>query len=591
MSDTIVRLRLLATTDLHMQLTGWDYAKDRPLPSGGLTRVASLISDARKEAAEAGAHVLLFDNGDGFQGTVLGELADSMPPGENHPLLAVFQQLRYDAIGLGNHDFDFGATALSRWLADASCPVISSNLRRLSPGILPGVNTSAALDAGPLRVGVVSVLPPQTAMWNAGRLTGQVAFDDMTDAAQREAFALHQQGCDVIVALAHTGWGEDERQEGQENALSPIARLQHVTAVFGGHTHLPSTAAKAGSQAPVALAGHAGRQLAQIDLALDRGPSGRWEVRDCASVLRPADRQIAEQTETKLLLASRHRWARERMSEPAGWTDVPLHSYFSMVRADTHLRVIAEAQRAAFAQAGHGVRDYPVISVVAPGKCGGRGGPAHYSDVPAGAVQWRHIEDLVVFPNALRAVMVRGEELREWLEMSASVFRRVIPGQSAQLLIDADWPAHGFDTFFGLSYGIDVSQPARYRPDGRMTDPGHHRISDLTCDGQPIVADMMFTALLNDYRANGGGNVPALRRAPRLELPEIPLRNAVMNTLSSCRAAPTGPDPWRFVPLPGTGAVLQTGPGAAAFLDDIADFEPSCEKPGPDGFLPVNLSL
>ena len=61
-------LRLLATTDLHSNLLSYDYYADRPDPSIGLSRVASLIAEARQEVREAGGTVLLLDNGDGLQG-------------------------------------------------------------------------------------------------------------------------------------------------------------------------------------------------------------------------------------------------------------------------------------------------------------------------------------------------------------------------------------------------------------------------------------------------------------------------------------------------------------------------------------------
>ena len=165
--DTTVRLRLLATTDLHMALAGTDPADDRPVP--GLTRLATLIATARSEVP--GAICLLLDNGDALQGGALGELAAS---GDRHPAMHAFRYLGYDALGLGNHDFDLGLDHLGQVLRQAPCPVVCSNLDTAEDrGFAPSAVIERDTPAGTLRVGILSFLPPQTTMWNARHLQGR----------------------------------------------------------------------------------------------------------------------------------------------------------------------------------------------------------------------------------------------------------------------------------------------------------------------------------------------------------------------------------------------------------------------------------
>lgn len=95
-------LRILATTDLHANLLSHDYYSDKPDPAQGLSRVATLIAQARHEAVENGAVTLLLDNGDSIFGTPIAErpleLSDIRPA----PVARAFDLLSYDAIGLGN---------------------------------------------------------------------------------------------------------------------------------------------------------------------------------------------------------------------------------------------------------------------------------------------------------------------------------------------------------------------------------------------------------------------------------------------------------------------------------------------------------
>ncbi|MCU9839892.1 metallophosphoesterase [Ruegeria sp. WL0004] len=178
------KLRILATSDLHMQLTGFDYYADRPEPAGGLTRLATLIDAAR---AEPGLDLtLLVDNGDSLQGTPMADLCVEHP-GQPHPLMQAFDYLGYDAIGLGNHDFNYGLEVLDHTLRQASCPVVCSNAHRLD-GPASWVNDlllrrhlKVSGTNVPLDIGIISVLPPQSVQWDAHHLLGRVEIADIAE--------------------------------------------------------------------------------------------------------------------------------------------------------------------------------------------------------------------------------------------------------------------------------------------------------------------------------------------------------------------------------------------------------------------------
>lgn len=584
-TDTI-SLTLLATTDLHMHLTGWDYAKDAPLPHGGLPRVAAEITRIRADAAAQGHPVLLFDNGDAAQGTVLGELAQARRD-HPHPLMRCFAALGYDVIGLGNHDFDFGLEGLSHLMAEAPCPVISSVLDPRPQGIEHSATLTVGTDLGPVRIGLLSVLPQQTALWNADRLTGKLRIAEMVGAARDTAAELRANGCDLVIALAHTGIEDAAYTPGQENAARAIAGLD-VDAVFAGHTHLPFAGLI--SDTPVALAGANGTQMARIDLRL-RAQDGGWTVANAEPVLLDMNAEaeaLPTDPDLRALLQPWHDAARDQMNTPVGHAAQPLHSYFSMVRPDAHLHHIAEAMHGA-ACGGGTLPDLPIISVIAPAKCGGRGGPDHYTDVAPGPVLQRHVQDLTLFPNTLRAVQIEGHHLREWMEMAASVFHPL--GHASGQLLNEDWPPHSFDVFFGLDYEIDLRAPARYRPDGQLRDAGARRIRNLRRGGSPLQDQDTLIALLTDYRVSGGGNVPGLPQLPRLDLPTLPLRQAVADHLTTDVAPAYDPCPWRFTPADGQTARFLSGPGALRFLDDIAALTPQPGTPDAEGFVPITLTF
>lgn len=602
------RLRILATSDLHMHLSGFDYSTERSDPSVGLARLSTLIATARQQAAQDGAAVLLFDNGDGMQGTPMGDLA-ATPQARPHPLMQAFGYLGYDAIGLGNHDFDFGLEALGRALDAAPCPVLCANLRPGADPLPAPLHAHTVLDrtlpgGQTLRIGVLSVLPPQTGVWDRHLLAGRVGFDDMVAAAARAVAALRAEDCDLVIALAHTGpeGAGAPPPPGAENALRAIAALPGVDAVLGGHTHELQAWTRPGP--PVVMPGYAGSHLGVIDLDLAQDPAGRWGVTGTAAALWPVAERDAEGQVTPLaqedaalirLLAPAHEATRTALRAPMGHSAYPLHSYFSFFAPDRAQALVAGAQAAALRPllAGTEAEGLPLLSATAPSKTGGRGGPGHFTDVPAGPLQLRHLGDLYPFPNALSAVVLDTAQILDWLEQAASRFHRIAPGSRDGALIDPAQPGHGFDLLHGLSYEIDPTAPARFGPDGKRLGDGR-RIRNAAWQGRPLATGQRFAVALSSYRAAGGCQVAALRGATPLPLPYLRISEALRRYLSGelpHDPLQDAPPPWRFAPLPGTGAIARTGPGARAYLDELAGRGIGDEGLDPDGFLQLRIPL
>lgn len=588
-----------------MHLRGWDYYADRDAPWLGLTRTAQLIAEARDEAA--GDPVLLLDNGDAQQGTPLGDRAASSRGA--HPFMTAVRHLGYDALGLGNHDFNFGIDALARCLDQAPCPVICSNaISQTAPPLR--VRSQAILHCSDLKIGLLAMVPPQTLDWDRHLLEGQFRFDDIATTARRMVPDLREAGCNLIVVLAHTGLGPTEDAAGQENAARVLARIPGIDAIIAGHTHQefpgpdfadldecdPDQGTLSGT--PLVMPGVGGSCLGVIDLWLTATEDGCWQVtRQQAALRRLLDRpsRVPEDPTLVAALDADHEATRTHMNRHIGWTDHPLHSYFAQFAPDEGLRLVATAQAHAVraALSGSEFAALPVLSAVAPSKSGGRNGPWHYTDIPAGPLSFRNIADLHVFPNDLRAVILNGDKLADWLEMSASLFHQLRVADGPKPLINPRMPGHNFDVIHGVTYAIDLRHPPRFGPDGNLLNPCAQRIQALMHNGSPIQPDDRFIVAVNNYRINGGGNVRALNAATQITCDLGRVVDILSDYVASGAKDPLAeaPFPWRFLPIPDAEGLVATGPNATPYLPTLADRLVRVDGPDAAGFLELTLRL
>lgn len=612
-SPPVISLKILATTDLHMHVLGYDYFADKPTQRFGLSRTAAQIATERR----GGKNCLLFDNGDSFQGSPMGDfVAETLAARKfcraPHPVIAAMNALEYDAATLGNHDFSFGLNFLRRVIAGANFPYVASNLTcRRNLLVLPHVLLHRQMrdDAGrmqPVRVGVLGVLPPQTVFWEPA-LRGELEVSDILDSAALAVAALRQQGADLIVALAHSGIGALAPQPMMENAATALAALPGIDAVIAGHTHRvfpapdhpsgPGIDNAAGTLAgkPAVMPGFWGSHLGVIELELGPSvdPQRNWHVTRARSYATPVQGHPEHELVATTALAS-HRQTLRHYRRRIGRSETSLSSHFALIGEDPGLRLVAMAQRWQVRQALERTRwrDLPILSAVAPFRAGGRGGPEHYTDMPAGRLTLRNLADLYLFPNRLSAVLMTGQRLRDWLERSASLFHQLHPGAQDQPLIDPEFPGYNFDLIDGLDWQIDLSRPARHAPDGRVINPVAERITDLRHRGRPVAPEQCFVLATNSYRLSDSGLfAPVIARQPVI-LDSIARTRDVLRRYVSHRGtiAPQGKLGWRFRPMRDTSVLFRTGPGARAHLQRL----PLPAEPlglDDEGFLILRLHL
>jgi len=590
-----LKLRLLQTSDLHMNLLNYDYYQDKATDEYGLAKTVSLIKAARAEARNS----LLFDNGDLLQGSPLGDVVAKVKPlkaGEVHPAYKVLNLLEVDAANIGNHEFNYGLPFLRQAIAGAKFPYVSANVmladapqrHAFTPyAVLERRFTDEAGQPHALKIGGIGFVPPQIMTWDKQNLDGKVVARDIVETARRLVPELRAKGAQLVVAIAHSGLEKTDPGTLAENAAVQLAQVQGIDALLLGHAHAefpgkdfagyPGVDLARGSihGVPAVMPGRWGDHLGVIDLRLDNA-SGAWKVVDSRAEVRPiyqrATRRALVDADPLVAtaIAAEHADTLAYVRGAVAQSLAPIHSYFALVMDDPSVQVVSQAQLAYMARAVQGTayEKLPLLSASAPFKSGGRQGWNSYTDIPAGTIAIKNVADLYVYPNTIKAMKLTGVEVREWLEMAAGNFRLIDPrGAPEQDLLEPTFRSYNFDTLDGLSYQIDVTQAARYDADGQRLTGGGRRIVNLRHQGKPVADEAEFLVVTNNYRANGGGNFPGLNAGKIVVDAPEENREAVAQYLAGVkRFNPTADGNWRVLPVPGVKLRFLSGAGGMAHL-------------------------
>ncbi|MFK7869099.1 MAG: 5'-nucleotidase C-terminal domain-containing protein [Roseobacter sp.] len=607
-----LRVRLLATSDLHMQLLDFDYARDHPGETGSLAKIADLIKSARDGVDLC----LLMDNGDTFQGTPVADFLARSPRACAHPMAKVMNQIGYDAIGLGNHDFDFGFAHLQQTLSALEAPAVCCNisgapLEGLHKSVL--LNRSITLSDGQtetLKIGITGAIPQMTQFWNRHHFEHSARLSPALEALRSETERLRADGADIIVVLAHMGITIHDEGDMPQNQIIEVANLPEVDAVIGGHTHLrfPGTdyEGTAGvdcrrgmiGQTPVVQPGPSGADFGQIDLVVTKGSDG-WTVTAERVALRSSLPHAPESPAIVSLVREMHSLTRAYLSETVAHIGKPMNTFFALAQPSpvpammncakmTAVRRMIAANDDIAAALGH----MPLLGAASVPATGGFDGPENFVAFSSGTLLRRHIVWLNRYANQVWAVKASGARIKEWLERSALIFNTLEAGKPDQLLVNALVPGFTFDTIYGLTYQIDPSRPPAYDLAGKRITGEAGRISDVRYQGKEIENDQEFLVATTDHRVGGGGAHAPFCDAEIMLRETAPLEEALMTYLQApdCAAVHNTPS-WRFPENMGIAALLNTAPAALDHLNDIAAFHPQTCGVTTDGFVQIRLNL
>ncbi|GAA2332697.1 bifunctional metallophosphatase/5'-nucleotidase [Dactylosporangium salmoneum] len=508
-------LTLLGTSDTHGNVYNWDYYKDAEYDDGahndvGLAKVATLVNAVRAE--RRGKATLVLDAGDTIQGTPLATYYAKQEPitttREQHPMARAMNVIRYDAVTLGNHEFNYGLPLLDLWIRQLGFPALAANAVNVKtgrPAFLPYVIKKVNLgeNAPQLRVGILGLTNPGIAIWDRANVEGKLRFDDMVATAAKYVPEMRDRGADIILISAHggdSGTSSYGPELPNENPSALIAQqVPGIDAILFGHAHneIPQrfvTNAATGAQVLLSEPSKWGQRVTRMDFTLTRD-RGRWQI---ASKAAKTINTNTVEADPIVLAAVReqHNKTVAYVNQPVAtsvqelsavesrYKDTPILDYINKVQTDVVTAALAGGTYASL----------PVLSIAAPF--------SRTALFPAGQVRIKDVAGLYIYDNTLEAVVLTGAEVRAYLEYSAKYFVTLAPGAPVDpaTISDPAVPDYNYDTLSGIEYDIDISKPVGQRIT-RLVHPG---------TTTPVGDAEQFVVAVNNYRRSGGGNFPGI---------------------------------------------------------------------------------
>ena len=190
--------------------------------AGFLRRIAML-----KEERQKNPDLLLFDSGDFSQGSAYY----TMFKGDVE--VGLMNQMGYDAVTIGNHEFDFGLDNMARLFRMATFPVVCTNYDFTGTPCEGLVKPYVILKRHGVKIGVFALAPKMEGLVAAKNCVGVKYLDPASVALETATMLKRQMKCDMVICVSHLGWSSGRGQDDQYM----ISRSRDIDLVLGGHTH------------------------------------------------------------------------------------------------------------------------------------------------------------------------------------------------------------------------------------------------------------------------------------------------------------------------------------------------------------------
>jgi 2',3'-cyclic-nucleotide 2'-phosphodiesterase / 3'-nucleotidase len=518
-------ITILSTTDLHGNIYPIDYNTNK-LDARGLARVATIVKQVRKE----NPNLVLLDSGDTIQGTPLEFHHGKIDNKPSDPMMSAMSAIGYDAMAVGNHEYEFGLDRLNKARSEARFPWLSANTYKKGTNE-PYFQPFLIKELAGIRIGIIGLTTPgMPRLDDPEQYFSRIELREPVSEAKKWTSLLRgNERVDLVIIAMHMGLETDlrtgERYPGQfpsENAALAIAEnVPGIDIILMGHTHreVPSLFVKG---ALLTQSEKWGRSIARADLFMEKAKDiGRWRVVAKSARVIPIGDQVEADPEIMKLAEPYHRVAQAWLDQVIGESTAELRAGDERFRDTAILDLVHRVQ---LEWSGADVSTAMSLNPKAR--------------IPKGAVTVRDVIGLYEYEATPIVVEVTGKELKEFLEHSAKHFTNYKPNTPLPDLTDDRFPSYTYDVAEGITYELDISRPVGYR------------IQNIRLRGLSVVNDQKLRLCTITFRVNGSAGYTMLKNARVIKRSSSDLRELIIDWVQRNRKIPVTPtNNWRLLPV------------------------------------------
>lgn len=531
-------IRVIGTTDIHGQLSSTDYELNVDRTIGGLARVADLIKQTKKELPSE--NTITVDTGDTlFDYTT--EYIHSEYSDEIQPIYKAMALIGYDAISLGNHDFDYGYEYILKQLKGTGLMDITivSNVTDSKTGEHPflenmlitrEVKTSKG-NKVEVKIGIIGQTIP-TLTGKTHSYVGILNGEDMVTNARTQAAKLKEMGADIIIAVSHTGIGPVNPEPSFKNVAYALTLIDDIDVVVAGHEHnlfptndmtsayynLPGVDRKTFliNGKNVIMAGDRGSAIGVVDLTLEVRNQG-FRIIDRSSELRAVTKSnTKEDPRIVSLFGDLEKELKQYTTEVIGKVEKNelIQNYFGLLGDNAAIQLLNDS-KISYAldyviNNATEYRDYPIIAA-STYESFGTGSVDNFVSIDDKITE-SDLAELQSYNSYLYVYTITGKQLREWLEWSASAYETTLLSRNwsdktitslmketgYKSLIREEWldDWSSFYIFDGIEYVINPNVEPRYDISGNRISL-NSRVKSITHNGKEVVDDTKLIIATN----------------------------------------------------------------------------------------------
>jgi len=463
-----VRLTILHVNDFHGHLLPFIEKAVQNEPVGGAASLEAAIAAKRTLNPEG---TLLLSAGDMFQGSPVSDLF------RGQPVLEMMNAFRFDAMALGNHEFDWGPDVLNRLRTGAAFPFLAANIVDAGGKYLPGVQPYALFQRKGLRIAVIGLTTTGTPYATKPDHVKGLTFVEPATVLPSIMAEARAKGAVCFIVLSHLGFDKD---------LELARQVPGIHIIVGGHSHTIVPDPVVAGETLIVQAGYYGIYLGALDLDVDplTGKILDYPSKGVLQRIKPEDA-----TNRKPAFVEQYdRMVRGEFNRIVGRASVDL------VRADAGESNIGN-------MIGDAIKESTGADVAFMNGGGIR------ADIPAGDITLEQVYTMEPFDNVVVTMDLTGAQILEILEESASGRHRLMQVS-------------------GLTVRYDAARPLGAR------------VAAAAAAGRPIVHDRTYRVAAHDFLAAGGDRYATFLHGKRVAYGET-LRDVILSYLK--RHAPVSP--------------------------------------------------